>query len=421
MGKNFADIYASSNDAIALEQKFFLKEEVTRGLAAVPAATDFLYTLSGGTINFQQPVESSPHRSGRHHTSVIKQKTTTEWSLPTFFNIDTLLGAASTAEIDLAVRLLWKSLMGKEDITGGSPVFTAGTPPDVTFSMFENGDHWAVQAPGAFVESNNASFPGDGQAQSEWAGMAKTALTVGMGQSTIDNDGGATVTVAAGEGERFPTNAMVMIVEADGVTRSADTPNGTPAYVGTVTGDVVQLLDAPGGTPLVLADANGSVALTPIYLTYYEPEEPHVAINDPQTGLQGSLTIVGLGATDCVRSAGINMVNNHELQDFCYGEEGLGGRLFTPGGRFTAEVTLELNLNKELTGFLNKIKAFDGEDITIILGDATGRHLQIEVPKAIFSIPEISVPDTGTIPISFTGNAYQTALDAADEVTVSFL
>ena len=71
------------------------------------------------------------------------------------------------------------------------------------------------------------------------------------------------------------------------------------------------------------------------------PTDSLVAINNPQTGLQGSITIAGLGSADCVRSGSINMVNNHEVQDFCYGEEGLGGRLFTPGGRFTAEISLE--------------------------------------------------------------------------------
>lgn len=416
MAKNFASIYASPNDAIALEQKFFITEETVRGTLVAPTAADFLFTLPGGSINFTQPIESSPHRSGRHHTNIIKQKTTTEWSLPTFFNIDTLLGAASVAEIDPAMRLLWKSLMGKEDITGGSPVYTSGEPPSITMSLFENGDLWALQAPGCFVESNNASFPGDGQAQSEWAGSAKTALTIGIGQSTVSNDAGNTVTLGTGEGERFPVGAMVMLVEGDGVTRSADTPDGSPRLVTDVTGDVVTLDGA------VLADADGSGgAGLELYLTYYEPEEPHVAINDPQVGLEGSLTIAGLGSADCVRSATINMVNNHEMQDYCYGEEGLGGRLFTPGGRFTAEVGLELNLNHDLVEFLNRIRNFNGEDITLILGDATGRHMQIEVPKAIFPVPEISVPDTGTIPISFTGNAYQTALDAADEVTVSFL
>lgn len=412
MAKDYAAIHASANDSIALEQKIFIKEESTRGVLAAPVGADFIYSLSGASVNFTQPVESSPHRSGRHHTSVIKQKTTTSWTIPTFFNIDTTLGAAALTEIDPGMRVMYKSLMGKEDVSGGSPVYTSGVDPAITFSIFEIGDQWAKQAPGSFVESGNASFPGDGQAQIEWAGSSKTSYTVGIGKSQIDNNGGNTVTVGTGEGERFPVGAMVMLVEADGVTRSADTPDGSPRVVTSVSGDVVTLDGA------ALAAADGSVA--DVYLVYYEPESP-VAINDPQVGLVGSIAIVGLSSTDCVRSASINMVNNHELQDFCYGEEGLGGRLFTPGGRFTAEVSMELNLNKELVGFLNNIKDFAGEDITLILGDAAGRHLQIEVPKAIFPVPEISVPDTGTIPVTFTGNAYQTALDAADEVTISFL
>jgi hypothetical protein len=412
MAKDYAAIYNSQNDSIALEQRFYIKEESTRGVAAVPVGADFFYTLGGGSVNFTQPIESSPHRSGRHHTSVIKQKTTTEWSFPTYFNIDTQLGAAAVTEIDPAIRVLYKSLLGQEDTTGGSPVYTSGIAPDTTFTLYEIGDQWSIQAPGSFVESGNATFPGDGDAQIEWAGMSKTAYTVGMSASSANNNGGNTVTAAVGEGTRFPVGEKVMLILNDGTTRSADTPDGSPREVVSVAGDVVTLDGA------VLADADGSGG--DIYLVYYEPATA-VAINDPQTGLQGSITIVGLGSADCVRSGSINMVNNHELQDFCFGEEGLGGRLFTPGGRFTAEVSLELNLNKELVGFLNSIRDFQGEDVTLLLGDATGRHVQIDVPKAIFPVPEISVPDTGTIPVTFTGNAYQTALDAADEVTISFL
>ena len=410
--KNYAAIYASPNDSIALEQKIFIKEETTRGTLEAPTGADFIYTLNGASVNFTQPIESSPHKSGRHHTSIIKQKTSTEWSIPTFFNIDTTLPAAAVAEIDPGMRVLWKSLMGKEDISGGSPVFTSEFAPSITFSIFENGDLWAKQAPGAFVESGNASLPGDGQSQVEWAGMAKTALLVGIGKSVVSNDGGNTFTVASGEGQKFPVGAFVMIVKDDGVTRSADTPDGSPRRVVSVSGDIVTIDGA------VLADADGSG--NPVYLSYYEPATP-VSINDPQTGLQGSITIVGLSSADCVRSASINMTNNHEAQDFCFGEEGLGGTIFTPGGRFTAELSLELNLDHELVGFMNGLKDFEGEDITFILGDAAGRHVQFEMPKNFFQIPEIAVPDTGTIPVTFTGNAYQTALDAADEVTVSFL
>lgn len=411
MAKNYAAIYNSPNDSIALEQKIFIKEESVRGVLIAPTGADFIYTLNGASVNFTQPIESSPHKSGRHHTSIIKQKTTTEWTMPTFFNIDTTLGSAGVTEIDPGMRVLYKSLMGKEDVTGGSPVYTSENAPSITFSIFEIGDLWSKQAPGAFVDAGNASFPGDGQAQIEWSGMAKTALLVGISKSVTANAAN-TITVTATEGTRFPVGAMVMVIKADGVTRSSDTPTGSPRKVVSATANTVTVDGA------ALTDSDGTT--NPVYLCYYEPATA-VGINDPQTGLAGSITIAGLSSADCVRSASINMQNNHEPQDFCFGEEGLGGRLFTPGGRFTAEVTLELNLNHELVEFMNGLKDFSGEDITLILGNAAGRHLEIAVPKAQFPIPEIAVPDTGTIPVTFTGNAYQTALDAADEVTISFL
>lgn len=409
MAKDFAAIYASGNDAIALEQKIFLKEETTRGTLVAPTATDVMLANTGASVNFTQPVESSPVRSGRHHTNIIKQKTETTWTLPSFFHIDSSLGSASDAEIDLAYRLLWKSMLGKEAI--GPLTYTSAVAPDTTFSIFNNGDQWALQSPGAFVQGANVTLPGDGDATVEFSGDAKTAYLIGIGKSNISNNTGNTITVQTGEGKRFVVGGMVMLIEADGTTRSADTPDGSPRTITDVTGDVITVDGA------VLADADFSV--TDGYLCYYEPSTS-TGINDPQTGLQGSVTVVGL-TTDCVRSVSFNMTNNHEMKNFCYGEAGLGGNLFTPGDRLTVEVGMELNLNHDLVEFLNKVSDFTGEDLTVKLGDPSGRHAEFTLPKVIFPRPEISVPDTGTIPISFTGNAYQSALDAADELTLKFL
>jgi len=410
MAKSYPSLYASGNDSIALEQKMFLKVESVRGTMALPTGADFLFHIGGGSVNFSQPVESSPHKSGRHNTSVIKQKTTTAWTLPTFFNIDTTLGGAGAAELDPAARLLHRSMFGFEN-TVPSPVYDASVPPNDTFTIMEIGDVWAKQAPGCFVDSANMTFPGDGQAQTEWAGMGKTVYLVGIGKSVTANAAN-TVTLATGEGKRFPVGAKVMIIDALNA-KSTDTPAGTARNVTAVAGDVVTLDGA------ALTDADGTV--TAVYLVYFEPESP-VAINDPQTGLIGSITIAGYGTIDnCVRSMSVNCTNNHEPQDFCYGEAGLGGPLFTPGGRLNVEVSLELNLNKDLVGFLNHLRDFSGDEITLILGSATGRHLQIEIPKVIFPVPEIPVPESGTIPVTFTGNALQTGLDAADEITISYL
>lgn len=193
MSKNFASIYNSVNVAISLEQAFFIKEETTRGQLIAPAGTDFLFTLAGGSANMKQPFESSPHRSGRHHTSPIRKKKETSWSIPTYFNIDETLGAASSAEVDPAIRLLHKSMFGAQDLSAGAK-YTVGTP-DVTFSLFENGDKFAKQTRGAYVDQVTMNLPGNGEANSQWSGAAKDIIYVGLGKSTANNTGGNTITL----------------------------------------------------------------------------------------------------------------------------------------------------------------------------------------------------------------------------------
>ena len=412
MSKNFADIYNSVNDAIALEQRWYVKLETTRGELIAPTDADFLFTLTGGQIEYSQPFESSPHRSGRHHNGIIKKKKETNWSFPTYFNIDETLGAASSSEVDAAVKVLFKSLLGKEDLTAGAK-YTADTP-NITFSLIECGDKFARQARGAFVQGCNMQFPGDGEATCEWNGNAKDAIYVGLGKSVTDNDGGNTITLVAGDGEQFKNavGGLVMLVEADGTTRSADTPNGTPRKITAVVGDQVTV------DGVALADADGSGVAAPVYLSYYEPTTP-TGINNPVTGLVGSFTVTGY-ASFCTRSIGLNITNDHELHNFCYGSDGLSGPLFTPGSRLTAEVTVEANLSKDIVKLFNQVQKFEAKVLEVKLGDVLGRHLDIDLPKVQFNVPSFSVPDTGSIPVSFVGTAFQTAFDAEDEISVHF-
>lgn len=410
MSKNYASIYNSSNDSSALEQRFYLKAEATKGQLIAPASADYLWTLGGGSIAFNQPFESSPQRSGRHHNDIIKKKKETTWNLSTYFHIDESLGVASSAEIDAATKVLFKSLLGYEDLTAGA-VYNTSVNPEITFSLFEIGDKWARQCRGAFVMSGNMQFPGNGEATTEWSGNAVEAVLIGIGKSIIDNDGANTVTLQTGEGDYFRVGGLVMIIEADGSTRSADTAAGTARTITAISGDVVTLSGA------VLADADGSA--TPIYLCYYEPAAA-TAINNPITGLVGSMSVVGL-PSQCFRSASVNINNEHELVDYCYGNDALASPFFVPGSRVTAEVTVEMNLNKDSIAFYNRVQDFDAQDLQIVLGSASGRRLVIDAPKVRFPVPAFAVPDTGSIPVTFTGNAYQTALDAADEITVSFI
>jgi len=408
MAKNYADIYNSSNDSVALEQRWYAKVESSRGVLAIPGDSDFFWTLGGGSISYAQPFESSPHRSGRHHTDIIKKKKETSFSFSTYFNIDETLGSASASQIDSANKLFFKSLLGKE-YTSPNLKYTTETAPDLTFSLFEVGDKWARQSAGSFMQGGNMTFPGDGESTVEWSGSAKNAIFVGIGKSTTAATGNS-ITLQPGEGDSFRVGAAVMIIKADGVTRSSDTLAGTARTVTAISGDVVTLSGA------ALTDADGSS--DPIYLCYYEPGQPS-AINNPVTGLVGSMTIAGLTKT-AFRSASVNIQNNHEIVSYSFGTDGLDYPFFVPGDRVTATVSIEMNLNAEVVKFFNRVQDFVAQDLTIVLGKSDGRHLEVKAPNVRFSVPAFSIPDTGSVPVSFEGNAYQSGMDLADEIAVEF-
>lgn len=409
MAKNYADTYASTNDVIALNQRFYLKLEAVKGTLIGPASTDYLWTLGGGALAYSQPMETSPHRSGRHNTGFIKKKKQTTWQLKTYFNIDESLGSASVNSVDPAVRLLFKSLLGKEDDTGGFAAFNSSSAPDITFSMLEIGDKWSRQGRACFVDAATFTFPGNGEATIDWSGSAKDAFFVGIGKSIIANTGN-NITVASGEGELFPVGSIVMVIKANGTTRSTDTAAGSYRTITAVVGDVITLSGA------TLSDVDGST--TPIYLCYYEPAAA-TGINNPVTGLVGSMNVAGV-SVDCFRQVTLTLTNNHEKVDYCFGSDSLDDPFFVPGSRLDVKVSIETNLNVEIMRMFNRVAIFESQNLTLELGDAAGRHFQALLPKVIFNVPAIAIPDTGSVPVTFDGTAEQTVLDAADEITMSY-
>jgi len=414
MAKNYAAYYNGGNASTAVDVRFYLKEELSRGVFQAPGNVDYFYTLQGGAIKHTQPVESSPYRSGRHHTGIIKQKKKNEWNFPAFFDIDTGVGAGAT-EIPPAMRTLWKALLGRETVSSGL-IYDAAVNPATSFTLMECGDQWALQSAGSFVQQCEITLPGDGQSQMAWSGESKTGLLVGIAKSTADNNGGNTIELEPGEAWRIPVGAKIMIIEANGTTRSADTPVGSPRTV-TISDKGTDILTIDGA---VLADADGSGGSAPIYVCYYEPDAP-VAINNPQTGLEGEVEIDTLPTLSCVRNAKITIANNHEVVNYCFGCDSLCGPLFIPGSRLMVTAELELNLDAQLVEFYNKVEQFEAHAVNLYLGSQTTRHLKIELAKLIFNVPEINVPQEGSIPVTFTSTAYQTALDAADEIKVKFL
>jgi hypothetical protein len=418
MAKNFKSIYDNTGDSISLEQQYFVKEEITAGTLIGPTDTDFLFTLPG-TVDFSQSNDPSEHRSGRHNNDTIKGKKVVDWEIPTYINIDIGVAAGIT-ELDLAMRLLWEVTLGRELIPGGV-TFDAVTTPNKTMSIFENGDKVATQVNAAFVETAVIAVPGDGTPGFTFGGGASDRKRVGIGSFTTDagvhTPGTPEVILDnPSEAKRFPVGSLVMIIEADGATRSADTLNGTYRSVvsrDTGTGSVII-----SGADLL--DADGS-ATTAFFIAYAEPETP-TSINGIQSGLEGSFSIDGLGGLQsCIRSMTINIDNQVERVDYCALTDSLSAPYVVYGDRLMVTVDMELNLNDNSLEWLDDKDAFIADDIDVIIGDSATRHFRIDLPKVEFAPPSTPIPDSGSVPFTAAGLALQTASGAGDEILLSYL
>jgi hypothetical protein len=409
--KNYKSIFDGGNDSTAPNQRFYLKQEVTRGQMIAPEGTDFFFSLNGGTISFNQEFASSEHRSDRHNTTTIANKKTTEWNFNTYLNIDVEVAAGITSA-DPAMHALWKSALGRQVIDGTGVHYDSAQDPSTTFTLFEVGDHWCKQAPACWVDQAVINAVGDGQTTVEWTGRGATTYYVGIGKSEAATAGNNVTLKTPNQARRFPVGAMVMLLDyADGLTRIEGT------------GAAPRIVTASNATTGVIALSGAALTVdgttNPFLVCYWEPTGAD-AINNPQTGLVGNVTIDTLSVS-CVRSATITLNNQHEAVDYCYGTDMLAAPYFVPADRLQVTVGIELNMNAPLLEFINRCQNGESHAIELKVGSSTTRHFGVDLPKVIFSVPEVAVPDAGSIPVSFEGVAYQTGVDVADEVTASYL
>jgi hypothetical protein len=104
--------------------------------------------------------------------------------------------------------------------------------------------------------------------------------------------------------------------------------------------------------------------------------------------------------------------------------------MFIPGGRLEASLSLELNLNANLVEFMKRVRNLEAQNVTLRVGPEQSsptptipeekHHFLVKCPKVKFNVPSISVPESGSVPVTFEGTCLQTVLDAADEVTVEY-
>jgi hypothetical protein len=366
---------------------------------------DFLlYTTGGPTFN--QPIEPSPHRSGRFYTpNVVKQKKVVELSFQTLVNMQ---GAAGDS-LDKAVRLLWESLLGSETVTPSVSIDYRQALPNKFFSLVRVSTIFAEYYTGCFVNDMTMTFPGDGVATEDWSGAGATRLIAGIARvdgAVVAND---TATVDAGHELRYDLNVPVMIVAADGRTITAGADGSLTVLALDEVLHTVQLSAA------VDIEDNGYIA------PWHPGAVQQTARENIYTDLEGSFKFdyKAPSSNICVTNIVLGFTNNHTLVNNCFGTDGNQG--FVAGSRMDMNLAVTVDLSNENFAEVVQTSKFNGFSPEIILGNsASGRYLRIRAEKWITAVPTIEVPEEGTTPVTLEGSLHESSAGAQDPVVVSY-
>ncbi len=362
---------------------------------------DFLlYTT--GSPTFSQPIESNAHRSGRFHTGIVKAKKVVEFSLTTYVNMSGTAGAS----LDNAVKLLWKSLLGDEEISSGTAIRYRQGLPNFTFSLVRVSTIFAEYFTGMYVKDMTLAMPGDGPATCEWSGMGSDRTIAGIAQINGAVSNVQDIIVNAGHARRFSVGAPVMVVGTDGRTilYGAD---------GSLTIDTINLT-----THTINVSANVTTADDSYLVPWHPGAVQQTGRDNIFTDLVGSFKLSQSGSGVCATNIELSFTNDHVDLSNCFGKDHNEG--FAAANRLTIALSVTADLSNENFDEVVQASEFGGFDPEIILGATTGRHLKISIPKWIPSIPAIDVPENGTTPITFEGTLYQSAPGEQDPLLVEF-
>jgi hypothetical protein len=216
----------------------------------------------------------------------------------------------------------------------------------------------------------------------------------------------ASVVTQPNEASKFETGCRVMLVAADGRT---------------------VLYGADGSLIFTWLTASTGTLSSPVSmddLTYMVPWTPHnfdqVGIDDPVTGLSGTVSLDGgVSTIEEIRSVEISFDPKVEDQDNYYKADGNRGRVV--GGR--AEITLDLDvmLSVSQAQHITEAKRFVARDVLVKLGDPTGRHVRFVFPNVMFQVPDIELPDEGSVPLKLSGKCLQTTVGSLDAFSIEYV
>jgi len=361
----------------------------------------FLYTTGG--INFTQPIETNNHRTGRFHSGIIKSKKVVEFSMDAMLNMSGNAGDS----IDTALKLLYKSVFGKETTTPLTSIKYEQGLPNLTFSVVKASTIFGEYYDGAYAKDWTLTAPGDSPVTQSFTGMGSDGKIAGIGVLNGAVAASASVVLDATHSQRFESGARVMIVDADGRTIKA-------GYDGSL---AINSVDT-GTETLVLSsaiDANNADLLV-----FWHPGAVQQTARDAIfTDLEGSIKLNASGAAICATNIELSAVNDHIDLSNCFGDDKNKG--FAAGNRATWTLSVTLDLSNENMADLVQARKFGGFSPEIIIGDVSGRHLKITAPRWIVSVPAIELPENGTTSYTFEGNLYQSSPGSRDPIAIEFL
>lgn len=363
---------------------------------------NFLFMTKAG-LKVSQPFEMSQHRTGRQASNIIKKKITAEGDLEMYVNMDTVGG---TPSIDTPVADLLENILGRKTATSGLIKFDAGDAPTSFISILQGNNIFARSFNGSYAKSLKISLPGDGEAKITLPLKCRDGKYASIAKLNGPIAGSASITVVANEANKFDSGSRVMLVDIDGrtVLYGADGML-TFTRVGDSTGTLSSVVTMPD-------------------LTYMVPWTPHnfdqVGTDNPVTGLSGTVSLDGGSTTiEEIRSVEISFDPKVEDQDNYYGADGNRGRVV--GGRAEITVDIDVMLSASQAQHITESKRFVAKSVLVKLGDPAGRHVRFVFPNVQFAVPDIELPDEGSVPLKLSGKCLQSDVGSLDAFSMEYV
>lgn len=363
---------------------------------------DYLW-MTKASLKVSQDFENSEHKSGRQASSIIKKKKMAEGDIEMYFNA----GDGGSPTMDLATQLLLQSAIGAKQISGGEIKFDGSQANSKYFTVIQGNNAFGRAFTGGYAKSFTISLPGDGEAKMTVPVKLRDGKYAGIGKIDGVVTADDTVEIEEGLGKGFEIGSRVMVVKADGRTVLF-------GYDGSIT---VLSRDDNANTVTLSADVDADDA------GFLVPWLPHCfdqeGTDNPVTGLEGSVIFDDIETVEEINN--VEFMYDPKVTDFddWYGAD--SNRGFVVGDRADINCNVTMVLSASQIKKIVQAKEFVSFAVRVRLGPPSGRRFEFYAPRVIFAIPDVEIPDSGSIPMTLNGKCLQSSPGALDAFSMRVL